>query len=135
MIMRNKINTNVWITLIGLALLISFAILVYSIFWSNPTKLGPGGVTFWFINIMIFVFSLVSLIAFKFRSHKFKSKGKSKSVILNTSVRTGIIASFVVTVLLALSSLRSLGIRDVVLFVLTVILVEVYLRTRSSKES
>lgn len=133
--MRNKINTNIWVILIGLAFIISSVILVYSIFWSNPTKLGPGGVTFWFVNIMIFVFGLVTLIAFKFRSYKFKSRGKSKSVILNTSVRTGIIASFVVTVLLALSSLRSLGIRDLVLFVLTVILVEFYLRTRSSKES
>ena len=122
--MKNK--SKLIITILIVLLIASFATFVASIVITNPTKLGPGGVTFWFINFLVLISTLTSLALYFIRMGKTDSRKK----LLISSVRTGSIIGFSLTLLLALSSLRSLNWRDIILLLLLVILVEVFFRTR-----
>jgi len=122
--MKNKVTAL--LSLIAFVAFITICLFVVSIFVTNPTKLGPGGVTFWFINFLLMISSLSTLLLYFLRSKKTEFKKK----LLLSCLRTGSILGFSVTLLLALSSLRSLNWRDIILLVLLVILVEVFFRTR-----
>lgn len=108
--------------------IVTFVILVISIVTTNPTKLGPGGVTFWFINLLFLLSSTFTLAFYYLRTRRAASGLNNKK--LQSSIRSGTLIGLSLTVLLALSSLRSLSWRDIVLFLLLIILVEVYFRTR-----
>lgn len=113
---------------IELITLLTFAIFVWSIFVTNPTKLGPGGVTFWFINLLFMICGFLTLVLYFLRRRKSLSDLKLKE--LNNSIRSGTLLGLSLTILVALSSLRSLSWRDIILFLLLIILVEVFFRTR-----
>ena len=121
-----KHKTTAVVTLLGIVALVTFVLLVVSVVATNPTKLGPGGVTFWFINLLLLITSSVSFGLYMNRVNKAESKSK----LLNSSVRTGALVGFSLTLLVALSSLRSLSWRDIILLLLLVVLVELYFRTR-----
>ncbi len=128
-----KKKTLLWLTVLFLLFIGSGILLVLSFIYTNPKNLGPAGVTFWFINLLIFLSSLISVIVFGTRMFQ-KDARKQKGKVLSDSFRTGFLVGFCMTVLVALSSLHSLSIRDIILFVLTVILVEIYFRTRKSQK-
>jgi hypothetical protein len=107
--------------------IVTFVIFIISIITTNPTKLGPGGVTFWFINLLFLLSSSLTLAFYYLRTRKNAGLTAKK---LRSSTRSGALIGLSLTVLLALSSLRSLSWRDIVLFLLLIILVEVYFRTR-----
>ena len=126
MFRKMKVKNSLIITLVVIVALISVSILAVSIATTNPTKLGPGGVTFWFINLLVLLSSLLSLLIYSLQYKKSDQKRK----LLFSSIRTGCLMGFAFTLLLALSSLRSLSWRDIILLVLLVILVELLFRTR-----
>jgi hypothetical protein len=100
---------------------------------TNPTKLGPVGVTFWFINLLLMLVLVATLLIFTWRIRKAKNPD-SKQAILQSSFRTGFLLGFCATLLLALSSLRSLSWRDIILFLLTILLIEIYFRTKRAEQ-
>lgn len=108
--------------------IVTFVIFIISITTTNPTKLGPGGVTFWFINLLFLLSSSLTLSFYYLRTRRSNTGQTAKK--LRSSIRSGALIGLSLTVLLALSSLRSLSWRDIVLFLLLIILVEVYFRTR-----
>jgi hypothetical protein len=112
--------------IISIVAFVSLAVFVVAILMTNPTKLGPGGVTFWFIDVLLMISSITTLSLFLAR----RNNAESKKRLLLSSARTGSILAFSLTLLLALSSLRSLNWRDIILLLLLVILVEVFFRTR-----
>lgn len=122
--MKNK-NFIILSSLVVLSI-ITFIILVSSVVTTNPTRLGPGGVTFWFINLLVMFSSMIALALYYLRYKKTESKTK----LLISSFRSGVIIGLSLTLLLALSSLRSLSWRDILLLGLLVVLVEVFFRTR-----
>ena len=121
-----KHKTTAITALLSIVALISFILLVVSLVATNPTRLGPGGVTFWFINLLLLITSSISIGLYVNRA----SRAESRSKLLNSSIRTGALVGFSLTLLVALSSLRSLSWRDIILLLLLVILVELYFRTR-----
>lgn len=127
--MNKKNQPTLWIVLLIILLILTLAIFIISIFATNPTRLGPAGVTFWFINLLTMLVSILTFAMYLWRTHR-HSDGRSRQNILQTSFRTGFLLAFCATILLALSSLRSLSWRDIILFLLTVILIELYFRTR-----
>lgn len=118
--------------------------LLLSLFWGvtatlvivtlnyTPKQLGPAAITFWFLGVLIAVASLVCLLDFLWKLRKEDNRMEPRK-ILQSSLRTGFLLGFTAAILLALSSLRSLSLRDVILFILTVLLIELYFRTRKTR--
>lgn len=122
-----------WLTILILLLLVTGGLLVLSLIYTNPKSFGPAGVTFWFINLIIFMGSLVSGLIFVSRMFQKEARKAGVSVLFD-SLRSGYLIGFCLTILVALSSLHSLSIRDIILFILTVVLVEIYFRTRRTQK-
>jgi glycopeptide antibiotics resistance protein len=113
-------------------IVISSGIIMYLVTATSPKQLGPVGVTIWFLAFFVSVLSLVSLIDFIWRLRKTSQRDRAIHH-WKESLRFGLLVSFCVSVLLGLLSLRSLTIRDMILFILTVVLIELYFRTRKSE--
>lgn len=107
-------------------------LVVVSMMVTNPTSLGPTGVTLWFVGL-----GVVLAICFAFAKYlavmhwgREASKANRRRVII-ASVRHGVLISVGLTTLLALSSLQQLDIRDVGLVTVLLVLVEFFARTRT----
>lgn len=128
--MRNRA-----IVLIELILALLFigalSVNVYLMVNYTPKQLGPAAITFWFIGVVIIIASFVTLIEYNIKLRNPANRMQPRKV-LTQSLRTGILLGLTITILLALSSLRSLSIRDIILFVLTVVIIELYFRTRKT---
>lgn len=131
--MSKKNRITIWVALLIVLLCATTAIFVMTLVTTNPTKIGPAGVTFWFINLLLMLASVVTLLLFTWRMRKAKNR-ENKSSILQSSFRTGFLLAFCATLLLALSSLRSLSWRDIILFLLTIVLIEIYFRTKRAEQ-
>ncbi len=131
--MSKKNRFTIWVALLIVLLCTTTAIFVITLATTNPTKIGPAGVTFWFINLLLMLASLVTLLIFAWRMRKTKNRD-NKQAILQSSFRTGFLLGFCATLLLALSSLRSLSWRDIILFLLTIVLIEIYFRTKRAEQ-
>lgn len=117
--------------ILGLVLLGSLAINTYMMINYTPKQLGPAAITFWFIGIAVFVASLVTLLEYNLKLRNPNNRMQPRRVLIG-SLRTGILLGLTITILLALSSLRSLSLRDIILFALTVLIIELYFRTRKA---
>ena len=113
-------------------LVVSSCVLAYLIVSTNPKQLGPVGVTIWFLAFFVALLSLVSLVTFSWRIRKTSQRDRA-IYHWKESLRFGLLVSFCGSVLLGLMSLKSLTIRDMILFILTVVLIELYFRTRKSE--
>jgi len=107
------------------------ASLILSMVLTNPTKLGPTGVTMWFMWFWVVLASCLAFINYLFvmRFGRETTKIAPHNVKLS-SLRHGLLLGGALTVVLALSSLRQLDARDIGLIAAFVVLVEFYLRTR-----
>lgn len=96
--------------------------------WTSPVSLGALGVTAWFVALMGALGGAVTLVLYlvKSRAGKFESRRSQ----LQFALRQGMLLGGGVVILLALSSLRQLDMRDVVLIVILLALIEFYFRTR-----
>lgn len=105
-------------------------LIILSFFVTNPVRLGPIGVTLWFLVLLSVLFAIFSLaiyfIKIYFRLHE------NHSVRLRYSMRQGLLISFWVTALLALSSLGQYSLKDAILFGLLLLIIEFYVRLRYS---
>ena len=129
-IMENRIFTpRVWLLVI--VFILSTIAVIASTAYFTPTEIGPAGITFWFLGILIASGSLIAIVDYSVRMRKEINQQRSSSIYY-AALRAGFLVGFTLTVLLALSSLRSLSLRDIILFVLTVVLIEFFFRTRKA---
>lgn len=70
--MKNKVSAL--IVLLSVVAFVSSAIFVVAILMTNPSKLGPGGVTFWFIDVLLVISSVTTLSLYLARRNKAESK-------------------------------------------------------------
>ena len=117
--------------ILGLVLLGSLAINTFLMINYTPKQLGPAVITFWFIGIAVFVASLITLLEYNLKLRNPNNRMQPRRILIR-SLRTGILLGLTITILLALSSLRSLSLRDIILFALTVLIIELYFRTRKA---
>ncbi len=122
-------KTTVTLSVIALSTILAGVGVITTIVFSTPKDIGPGGVTFWFLALLVFSTGVISLTSFLLKMRKTAYRERSQSALI-ASLRTAFLVSFAGVVLLALQSLRSLNLRDIILFVLTVVIVEFYFRTR-----
>jgi hypothetical protein len=91
--------------------------LVISLFVTNPTRLGPFGITTWFLCVLTVVSGLATLVLDRLRPRRGFS----------VNLRHGVLGATWLTALFALSSLGQIGVKDVVLVSVLVVLIEFYL--------
>ncbi len=128
--MKNKF-ISLTITVLSAIALASLATLVYVTMSFTPKQLGPASMTFWFLAVLALVTSLTTLVDFLFKLKKSDNRAQPRRS-LQSSLRTGFLLGFTSTILLALSSLRSLSLRDLILFLLTAVIIEIIFRTKKA---
>ena len=107
------------------------ASLLLSMVVTNPTSLGPAGVTLWFVWFGIVVSCCLALINYELVMRYGREGTKvMQAKVVAGCIRHGLLLGGAMAILLALSSLQQLDIRDVGLVLAFVVLVEFYLRTR-----
>jgi len=99
---------------------------------TTPKALGPLGVTGWFALVLIGLVAVVAAVAYVagLRLQRSGKKAKPRRRIVDSN-RRGLLVGGGLTILLALSSLRQLNLRDVILLVLLGTLVEFYTVART----
>lgn len=89
---------------------------------ASPTAIGPIGVTGWFLVLLVGLASAWSLVFYLLARFATKSAPDSRA-----AWRRGLFVGGYITVLLALSSLQQLNVRDALLLGLLLGLIEFYL--------
>jgi hypothetical protein len=95
---------------------------------TTPVKLGPAGVTLWFV--LVFVGLTASSTGILYAAKRYLQLHGNPSSRLRYSWRQGLLVSAIVVCLLGLNSLGQLTWRDGILFLLFGILIELYARLR-----
>lgn len=106
----------------------AFAACLAAALITTPTAIGPVGVTGWFIALLIGLSCLIAVPAYLVEK-RLRPNAK-KAALMYNSLRRGLFVGGYGTVLLALSSLQQLGVRDALLLAALLILVEFYMVTR-----
>jgi hypothetical protein len=94
----------------------------------RPGDLGPAGVTVWFVLLLSWLAALLSVALFTLKSYLHIGSGRSAR--WRYSWRQGLLIAGWASGLLALSSLRQLSLRDVILTGVILVFVEIYVRFR-----
>lgn len=111
---------------IGLVVALFISMLI-----TNPTNLGPTGVTLWFLIFWGVVSANLSFVKYELVMRFGRETAKlSKHRTMMVAIRHGALIGAGLTVLLALSSLQQLDGRDVGLVTALIILIEFYARSR-----
>jgi hypothetical protein len=105
------------------------AVALLAVFFTSPVKIGPIGVTLWFLVLLAAISSLTvaGLFWFKVRSPRIQNTDEK---LLQNSWRQGWLLGGAVVAILALSSLHQLTWRDSGIIAGITLLLEVFLRSR-----
>jgi len=108
------------------------ASLFLSMLVTNPARLGPTGVTLWFVGFWVVISSCLALVKYKLVMRFGKEATRlNRHKMVSWSLRHGLLVGAGLTVLLALSSLQQLDVRDIGLVVALLALIEFFARARS----
>ncbi len=112
-------------------LVVSGCLTGFLLFATSPRDIGALGVTLWFLGL--FGLSLVSLtlLAYHWRQSRYPEI-EARLALLRRCLRTATLIALFVTVGLAMQSLRMLSPGDILLFLLTLGIIELYFRTKAS---
>jgi 4-amino-4-deoxy-L-arabinose transferase-like glycosyltransferase len=127
-ISTKSMSTAKLLSLIILIFGISAFMLLASIASTNPANLGPGGVTLWFLVLLVASSSGLALLLYLFKRQRPERTSLSRRQRLGVCIRQGLLLGGYITVILALSSLRQLDLRDALLLVILMILIEFYFK-------
>lgn len=122
-------QTTAKVSIIVICTAVAGAATLMTIFSTSPKTVGPSGVTFWFIGLLVFLTGLFCLSLYTFK-RRVMHLSRDTKLLLNSSFRASSLVAFAVVIFLALKSLGSLTLKDVILIGLTLVLIEFYLRIR-----
>jgi hypothetical protein len=117
---------------IGITTLISaaaVALCVLMMLATTPLGIGPFGVTAWFVSLLVGLSGWLGLAAY-WAGRRWQPKLSSGKQVA-VAMRRGIFGGGYLTILLALASLKQLELRDALLLLLLLGLLEFYLVARS----
>ncbi len=117
-----------YLSWISMMTAVTGGIVVLTLIATNPTVIGPAGVTLWFVALFMAIQGASTLGLYILKSRSEQAVGPYQK--LTASSRQGLLLSGVLTVSLALSSLRQLSGRDLGLILLLALLIEIYFRAR-----
>jgi hypothetical protein len=113
------------------ALLLSSSIVGFLLLATSPRDIGSLGVTIWFIALFILVVSGLILLRYGF-SYRKHPEAQERLLIYKSSIRNSVVMGLFIVVGLAMQSLRMLNLGDILLFLLTLAIIELYFRTKKS---
>ena len=102
-------------------------LVVLALVATTPTQIGPVGVTAWFLVLTLAIGGTLATLLHLIKKLIIKKVPGPNPTI---SLRQGLLLGFWATVNLALSSLRQLTLRDLLLSGVFVIIIELYLRLK-----
>lgn len=120
---------KLYLRLILSVTILSTIAVVAALFLTNPTSIGPFGVTLWFVGVFLALSGALSLSLYHLKNWLQLHPTPNRRLLF--AWRQGSLIGLALTVWLALSSLRQLSWGDVALLILLLALVEFYLRARS----
>lgn len=118
-----------YIAKIGFVGLGASAACLLALWATNPAAIGPIGVTIWFIALAVALSCWFGLGWYAVGSRLWG--GRPAAPQQSDAWRRGLFAGGYVTILIALSSLRQLNLRDAILLLALLVLVEFYLVAKS----
>jgi hypothetical protein len=121
------------VTLVGGAALVLAALIMRV---TTPLVIGPLGVTAWFLLVLIGLSCVCTAIAYIVASLVPHSSGRAAVTVrrrVMDSSRRGLLLGSYIAILLALSSLQQLNLRDAALLILLFGLVEFYTVARRER--
>lgn len=124
-------DTNRLTLLISLNLcvgLLAWSVLLFLTIATTPREIGAFGVTIWFLALLCGVVSGLSLARYGLGSRKVMSD--KKLITFKQIWRTSGLLGLFLTVGLAMQSLRMLNLGDILLFLMTIAIIELYFRTK-----
>jgi hypothetical protein len=95
---------------------------------TTPLKIGPTGVTLWFICLLTALSCWSGLVAFLIERRLQPSLSSPRRIA--NAWRRGLFIGGYLTALIALSSLQQLNARDAILFAILLLLIEFYMVMR-----
>ncbi len=101
--------------------LLILVLLVVMMFLVSPAELGPFGLTAWFTALMIGLSGVFVLVLMRWKY------GSSREGFY-LSLRRSFLISMWLVAILALGSLRQLGIRDIILLTILGLLIDFYMQ-------
>lgn len=113
------------LVLIGL---LGMSVTLFFFFAISPRDIGGVGVTAWFVSLFCALVAVLTLIRYVLRVRKVESQYRLER--LRVILRSSFIISLFLVIALAMQSLRALSAGDVVLFLLTLAIIEIYFRTK-----
>ncbi len=130
--MPQESSNRLTLYLSGLVFLaiISTTITCILLFVTSPRDIGAFGVTMWFISLFLGWFSLATLVTYIWRKGRYPESSR-RLVLLRRITRTTVLGSLFASIALAMQSLRMLNLGDIVLFLLTLGIIELYFRTKA----
>ncbi len=114
--------------MLAFGLMGAFLVLI-AVLFTNPTSIGPFGVTVWFLLVLGVIASLLAAALFKVKVKSPRIENTEEKLLQN-SWRQGWLLGGALVAILALSSLKQLAWRDAGLILAVTVLVEIFLRSR-----
>ena len=111
------------------ASLVSAAVVGFFLLATSPRDIGGLGVTLWFIALFVFITCSICLIRYIILRRSYPEL-QTRLLLFRRCFRFGLIAGLFLTVALAMQSLRMLSFTDVLLFLMTIGIIELYFRTK-----
>ena len=105
------------------------ALAIFMMVVTTPLTIGPIGVTAWFLVTLAALSSGIALIVYALEVWLLPKLPVKRRI--RESTRRGLFVGGLITIILSLSSLKQLNIRDVLLIALLMVLVEFYVVARS----
>ena len=129
-IIVSTMPTAGYLSLIGLWTALAGGGLIVSLLATNPSSIGPLGVTLWFIALLTAAAGALTLGLYGTKTYlHLHATGIQR---LRYSGRQGLLFGSWLTIILAMSSLRQFNLRDALLLALILGVAELYMRLRQS---
>lgn len=111
---------------LGLA---SAALGIFLLLATSPRDIGALGVTVWFLALFGCCISALTLIRYNWKRRSVPEL-HARLELYRKCLRSAVVVSLFVVVALAMQSLRMLNAGDIILFLLTLGIIELYFRTK-----
>ncbi len=122
---------GLYISVTILTLVLSFSVVGFLLLATSPRDIGAFGVTIWFIALFALVTSVILLLRYSFGRRK-HPEIQERFLVYKKSLRGSTAMGLFIAIGLAMQSLRMLNLGDILLFLLTLAIIELYFRTKKT---
>jgi hypothetical protein len=123
------VNPRSYLSAITVVGVVASIIVVGALFVTNPATIGPLGVTLWFVALLVALQTVLTVVLYTIKGARTPDISRQGNKLTN-SARQALLIALGLTVFLALSSLKQLALRDVLIISAVLVVVEFYFRTR-----